>query len=420
MLSRFKPKSEFGRNVITLMTGTTIAQAIPVAVSPILTRLYTPKDFGVFALFISVAAVFGSIASARYELAIMLPKKDEDAINIAALCLVIISLLSLVLLLITAVFNAKITELLGSEEISMWLYLAPLSVFLIGLFNTLKYYNNRLKNYKDIAKASIHKSLMLGTVQIVVGSLKPGVTGLIIGSLISGFFANTRLLKNTIANQKLSIIKPLKIIALAKRYKDFPKYSLWATLANTLSNHLVNILISIFYNVTTLGYYSLVQRALGMPASLVGSAIGQVFFEQATKEKQHTGNATETFSSAVKKLLLIGLPTFSGLFIVIEDLFAIVFGEEWRIAGEYAKILIPLFLMQFVASSISTINIVFEKQNIGLLINITLLASSTSLLFIAKMFALEIVEFLYLFSTILSFEYFIFFIYYLSLSRGKI
>jgi len=265
LLSRLKPKSEFGRHVLILMTGTTIAQAIPIAVSPILTRLYTPKDFGLFALFISITAVLGSIASARYELAIILPKKDGDAINIAALCLVIICVFSVVLLLIITVFNAQITNLLGNREISLWLYLTPLSVFLIGLFNTLKYYNNRIKNYKDIAKASIHKSLILATVQIVVGSVKPGVTGLIGASLASGFFANTKLLKNTIANNKLVVIKPLKVIALARRYRDFPKYSMWATLINTLSYNLVNVLISTAYNVATLGHYSLVQRVLGAP-----------------------------------------------------------------------------------------------------------------------------------------------------------
>ena len=89
MLNKLKPKSDFTRNVLTLMTGTTIAQAIPVAISPLLTRIYAPEDFGVYALFISLATIFGSVANARYELAIMLPKKDEDAINIFALGFII-------------------------------------------------------------------------------------------------------------------------------------------------------------------------------------------------------------------------------------------------------------------------------------------------------------------------------------------
>ena len=89
MINNIKPKSEFSQNVLTLMTGTTIAQAIPIAISPILTRIYTPEDFGLYALFLAITSIFGSIANGRYELAIMLPKKDEDAINIFALGFII-------------------------------------------------------------------------------------------------------------------------------------------------------------------------------------------------------------------------------------------------------------------------------------------------------------------------------------------
>ena len=85
MLKRLKPKSEFSKNVVTLMTGTTIAQAIPIAISPILTRIYSPEDFGMFALYFSILALVGVIATARYEIAIVLPKDDEEAIKILAL-----------------------------------------------------------------------------------------------------------------------------------------------------------------------------------------------------------------------------------------------------------------------------------------------------------------------------------------------
>jgi len=81
MLTKFKPKSEFSRNVLTPMTGTTITQAIPIAISPILTRIYTPEDFGVLALFVAITAIFGGIANGRYELATMLPKKDKYGIG---------------------------------------------------------------------------------------------------------------------------------------------------------------------------------------------------------------------------------------------------------------------------------------------------------------------------------------------------
>ena len=108
MIQLLKPKSEFNRNILTLMTGSTIANAIPVAISPILTRIYSPEDFGLLALFLAVTTIFGTIVNGRYELAIMLPKKDEDAINIVALGFVIMSLITLILFVIVIIFNEKL------------------------------------------------------------------------------------------------------------------------------------------------------------------------------------------------------------------------------------------------------------------------------------------------------------------------
>lgn len=145
MINKLKPKSDFSHNVLTLMTGTTIAQAIPIAISPILTRIYTPEDFGVFALFLAIVGFFSVIASGRYEQAILIPKKDEDAINIFALGFIIICSISLFLLIIILIFNNNITALLNNETISIWLYFIPLTVFFIGLFNLLVLFNNRKK-----------------------------------------------------------------------------------------------------------------------------------------------------------------------------------------------------------------------------------------------------------------------------------
>jgi len=390
MLTKLKPKSEFSRNVLTLMTGTTIAQAIPIAISPILTRIYTPEDFGVFALFIAITAIFGSIANGRYELAIMLPKKDEDAINIFALGFIITTVMSFVLLIFAIAFNDYFIKLLNNNEIGIWLYFVPIAVFFTGIWNILNYFNNRKKQYKDIAKATIIKSIVTAIIQLSVGFIKSGATGLISGQILSQLFANTRLLKNIIKDKLLlAKISKVKVIALSKRYKDFPKYSMWAILANTLSQNLTNILISSFYSITTLGFYSLVQRVLGMPSSLIGSSIGQVFFQQATKEKQQTGKAIKTFNSTVKKLLIIGLPSFGIFFFIVEDLFAFIFSEDWRIAGTYAQIVIPLFFIRFVVATVSAIDTIMERQKIYLLFNIVLLTVGVLIILLFKNYQFE-------------------------------
>jgi O-antigen/teichoic acid export membrane protein len=419
MFSKFL-KNEFTKNVLTLITGTTIAQALPIAISPILTRLYSPEDFGVAALYMSISTILGSVATGRYELAIMLPEEDDDALNIVVLGLSIASILSVLLLIIVIIFNQAICNVLNNEEISFWLYLLPLSVFFIGLFNVLRFYNNRKKQYKDIAKANIYKSITSAIVRLSVVFIKPGPTGLISGQLTSQFAANTKLLLNIVRNKNLKeIVSKNKIKILAKRYIDFPKYSTPAVLANTSSYRLTNILISSFYSISTLGYYSLVQRILGMPSFLVGSAIGQVFYQQATEEMQKTGKAIKTYNSTVKKLVLIGLPFFGILSFFIVDIFAFVFGEEWRIAGQYAQILLPMFFIRFVSAPMTNVMSVFEKQKQGLFVNIILIISSVGLLLVGYLLKVEFITILYYFSALLFIEYMIFLIYYRRIVNGS-
>ena len=372
------------------MTGSTIANAIPVAISPILTRIYSPEDFGLLALFLAVTTIFGTIVNGRYELAIMLPKKDEDAINIVALGFIIMSLITLILFVIVIIFNEKIVHLLSNKDIGTWLYIVPLSIFLIGLFNLLNYFNNRKKHYKDIAKANIIKSITMVAFQIVVGYLREGAAGLISGQIASQMTANMKLLTNIIKNKLLlSKISKKKILQVAKRYKEFPKFSIAGALANKATGNLTNILISIFYNVSTLGFYSLVQRVLGVPSVLIGNSIGQVFFEEASKEKQLTGKAVKVFKSTVKKLFIIGAPSFGILFFIVEDLFAFVFGEEWRVAGGYARIMIPVFFIGFIVSTVSIVDSIFEKLFFYLCLQIGYLVSMTIALYLFKNYQFE-------------------------------
>jgi len=201
MLNKLKPKSEFSRNVLTLMTGTTIAQAIPIAISPILTRIYTPEDFGVFALFIAITAILGTVANARYELAIMLPKKDEDAINIFALGFIITCMITFASLILVIVFNEYFTNFLGNEAIRIWLYFVPIALFFTGMFNILNYFNNRRKNYKDLRNAIIFKSIILVITQLSIGFIKQGAMGLISGEILSRMASNSKLLKNIVKDK---------------------------------------------------------------------------------------------------------------------------------------------------------------------------------------------------------------------------
>lgn len=362
------PKSEFSRNVLTLMTGTTIAQAIPIAISPILTRIYTPEDFGILALFVAVTAIFGSIANGRYELAIMLPRKDEDAINIFALGFIIVSCLALVLLVLAIVFNDYFTKLLGHDEIGFWLYFVPLVVFFTGLWNILNYFNNRRKNYKDLRNATIIKSIILATIQLSVGFLKSGVTGLISGQIISQLFANTKLLKNIIRDKLLiSKISRIRMLALLKKYKKFPMYSLPSTLADTVSQQLPYIVMPTVFSLMIGGYFSFAKKIINLPSSLISSSISQVFYQSMVNAKNERYRLEILLFRTLKKLALIALPAALFLYFSTPYIFPFVFGENWTIAGEIAQYLSLIFFITFIVSPLSiSFSVTMELEKIAL------------------------------------------------------
>jgi len=388
------------------MTGTTIAQALPIAISPILTRIYTPEEFGVFAIFIAISNILASLVNGKYELAIGLPEKDEDAINIAALGMLIAIGASISIFIVILLFNQDICILLKNPDFSFWLYWIPISIFLSGFFNILNYLNTRKKHFKTIAIARIYKTTALSACQILLGLIKEGILGLITGHIVSHVIAIIRLFKNINRTfiLKYTISFP-KILLLAKRYSDFPKYSMPAILCNTLSHETVSLFISAIFNASTLGMYYLVQRVLGAPASLISTAIGQVFLQQATNEKKEFNHARQTFYNTVKYLILIGSPIFLTLFFVSEEFFVLVFGEQWRVAGTYAAILTPLFFVRFVVSTVSMMNIIFEKNHIGFYWQLILVLLSIGALVYSYFYNLVFIEYLYLSTILLSCHY---------------
>lgn len=172
MIKRLKLKSEFSRNVITLMTGTTIAQAIPIAISPILTRLFTPEEFGVFAIYMAIAGFLSVVATLRYEHALVLPASQTEVDNLFMATFAITTLLSLILLLVIIFFKDEIAAIFNINDIGLWIYIIPLSVFLLGLYNSL---NSRLIWLKNF-KASASNKVVLSTTNAFSG-VSTGVLG---------------------------------------------------------------------------------------------------------------------------------------------------------------------------------------------------------------------------------------------------
>jgi len=371
MIKKLKPKSEFSRNVLTLMIGTTIAQAIPIAISPILTRIYTPEDFGVFALYMSIASIISVIATGRYELAIMLPKKDSDAINIVALSILISFFVSFISFVIVFIFNTQITNLLNNPEISNWLYFIPITILLTGIYQSFNYWSNRKKQYKRIATSRVVQSGSTASANLGMGFGGFGSSGLIVGQVL-GKSISTAILGKLIWNEdknKLNEIKNLKIFAMAKKYIKFPKITIWSSFINSFYNDGKFIILGIVFLPNIMGQLYLAFRVLMIPVSIISTNIADVLFQKTSVMNNIKTSNKEILSKLIKVLFVLMsialLPT-AIIYFFGENLFSFIFGKNWTEAGQYASVLAIALFFQFSIAPFCKVFYALEKNDLYL------------------------------------------------------
>jgi O-antigen/teichoic acid export membrane protein len=343
-------RDDFANSAAILMAGTTISQAIVVLCSPILTRLYSPENFGLLAIFVSACSILGVIATGRYELAILVPKDDRDGYALVVLsCLlsVIFSTLSLVALLFA-----------GVPLEYLWL---PGAIFLSTTINSLSQWRNRQGEFRSIATFRLLASITNAAVSIAAGFAFAGQAwGLIVGLLFSYVVSLTFLV------QRLPDFRALPLRAVALRYSRFPKYLVGAHLMNVGSQQLPLLLLGPLFGLTVAGLFMLTYRAISLPLQIVASAIGEVFRSRASRELRELGECRATYVSTFIWLLALSIPTFGLFFLLSPTLFSSIFGDEWRASGEIARILTPMFAIQFVASPLSNMFIIAEQQRLDL------------------------------------------------------
>jgi len=361
MINRFKPKSEFSRNVLTLMTGTTIAQAIPIAISPILTRIYTPEDFGMFALYMAIVSIISVIATGRYEMAIMLPKDDEDVKSIVKLIMILLSILTLISFFIVFFFNKAITNLFDNQEISNWLYFLPISIFLVGLYKVYNYLLIREKNFKRLSVNKVIMSTTNSSTQLTYGLTVADGFGLLVGNIIGSIVSIYFIIKAKVVNYYFSFGNS-SITKVAKEYQNFPKYDVPAVLVNVIANQLPILALGKYFGLGIVGFYALMYKVLMMPISLLSNTILDVFKQRATEDYNKYGNCKDIFVKTFKKLILLGIVPFSIIGIFAPEIFTFVFGDKWRVAGEFAQIMTPMLYLKFIVSPLSYTFFVTQKQ----------------------------------------------------------
>ncbi|WP_272683017.1 lipopolysaccharide biosynthesis protein [Providencia sp. PROV133] len=380
-------KNPFLRRVSLLVGGTAIGQFISVISLPILTRLYSPEAFSNLAIYVSILSLLTAISCMRLEIAIPLPKSNKIA---AALCtLSIISTISFsILITLVILYLPDLFIILTDNKIKNFIWLIPLGVLAVGIYNALQYWSTRNKKFNLISKTRITQSIGGNSIKLGSGFLFNGsITGLILGQFLSqsvGFISlGLSLIKND-----WNIFKKLKFnhlkIAL-KRYDKFPKYSILEAFANIGSIQIPILIIASYYITSETGYLMIAMQILAIPMTLIGSAVSQVYLADAS-QYFHQGKLKQFTRRTIINLSKLAFFPLQLTAIISPFAIPYILGDEWQRTGILISWMVPWFFMQFITSPISMSLHITGNQKIALFLQVFGLAIRVGLVSFALKF----------------------------------
>ena len=288
--------SELVRNSAKLLTANVVAQAIGLLVYPILTRLYSPEDFGLLNLFLSIGGVLVLLATAEYQYAIVLPKKDEDARGLVHICGFLL-LITTGIVLLSVPFSKPIAHLFNTPELANWYWLMPLFVLAMGLWNILNYWYIRRKAYSRISGYQMGQSILSASGKLGLGTIGYLQGGMILSIVFAPMLS--MLISLALAWKKhircLFVNPRVRLNALLKRYRNFPVYSLPRSVINMVAGQLPVLLLTPFFGTREIGFWSMAIILAFSPISMISKALYQVLFQNITDKVNTKQKITNIF-----------------------------------------------------------------------------------------------------------------------------
>lgn len=397
-----KIKSLFLKNFFQLAIGTIIAQVISIAVSPLITRIYTKEELGIYTLLLTIVSIFGSVICGRYDMKIVSVSTERES---QALCKgsIQITLASSVIVTLGyytyLIFFTK--ESSYTAQYTFWVFPILIGTGLVNIFTS---YNNRHKEYAIISKVGILRSLIQSGFSVILGYMHFNVFGLILSQILGVFSGLSWQSKEFRKNYKSPISQKEVNKVLLNNSKQ-PLFSVPAVLAATSAYSITNIFISSLYGLSVLGSYSISFRLLGMPLSIISTNISRLFFKEGSIEYDKTRSVKRTFLKISLLTFLIALPMVVFLELFAPQLFSFFFGASWKDAGVYVQYLAPMFGIRLVVTSLATSLIILNKQQFEMIIQFTYLIASVVIFLIAKASIFSIEKYLLIYNLIFSVIY---------------
>ena len=372
-------RSSFFTSVLKLVSGTTLAQAITILTAPIISRLFAPEAFGVLNVFTSLVTIITVVICLRYEFAIVLPESDEDAANLVGLCGLIALGISALAALALLILGRPLVNLLKAPSLYAFLWLIPIGLLIQGFFQALNYWNTRTKHFGRLSIARVSASLTTSALPMLLASIGHATAASLVFSYVAGTFIYACVLGAQVLRESgalfYRVIQRSRMLANLKRYRKFPLVDSWGSFINNLSWQLPSLMLLYFFSETVVGYYSLSNRLILLPMTLIGSSLAQVFYQRTAELRSNPENLSKSVELVFRRLAAIGLFPALVLGIAGPQLFGFVFGANWMEAGRYAQILSPWMFILFISSPLSSLFATLERQELALIVNSIILGT---------------------------------------------
>ncbi len=370
-LSRLLPKGAFARSLALIAGGTAAGQAITMLAAPALSRLYGPHEFGVLAVYTSIAGALGTISALAYQLAIPVPEDDRQAANISAVAGSCVLLTSALTALAAFLVWQRIDAWTGVQGFAGYLWCIPLGVLGAGAYEVASQWATRKKEFGVIARTSAERGFGQVALQLVGGFLAWGPIGLVVGQLFGQWGGTLRIFRLAYKKDKaaLKAVGFADMKEAARKYREFPLLSGPSALLNALDVNSAPILFSYFFGAGVTGLYALGYRVLSVPFWLVGSSAQKVFFASAAEAARRGTLAEETLRT-LEFLVRIVFPMIAVLTVAAPEVFAVIFGAEWREAGVYMQWLSTRTCLTLIVFPLTPLVYVLSKQRAMFVFNV--------------------------------------------------
>ncbi len=347
------------KGVLILGGGTLLGQGIAIISAPIISRLYSPADFGALGLFSSILSIAVIFVTFKYEFAIPISESNNESANLLALCTITTILVTILFAILLFYFGPAIFHFFNAEIISSYSLLLIIGIFGVGIYQSLNYWAIRKQDYKRITTTKINQSLFGSISKIVFGLLSLHNFGLLIGYLIAniaGIGTYVRAINKHDRSYFSSIsLREMKRVLL--KHKSFPIFTAPSSLIFAISQQLPVFMLSSLFGMVVLGNYILAYQILSLPYALIATSMAQVFYGEAAKNaRENPVFLKSQYLDTTKKLFLISLVIIILPSLTAPFLFPVIFGNSWTDAGIFCVPLALVACSQFVMSPTSKLS----------------------------------------------------------------